>query len=82
MFTRRIQHTDQKLYSGRKRIFPGVPYVSPFWSNAATEIRHQGRHSAGQILISEKNYRMHLHVFITLIGMHFNKTKFNTVLDT
>ena len=35
MFTRRIQHTDQKLYSGRKRIFPGVPYVSPFWSNAS-----------------------------------------------
>ena len=59
MFTRWIQHTDLKLYSGSKRIFPGMLALSG--QMQAIEMRRQGRHSAGQILISEKNYRMHLH---------------------
>ena len=66
-----------------REFFLGCRMLALSGQMQATEIRHQGRHSAGQILISEKkNYRMHLHVFITLIVMHFNKTKFNTVLDT
>ena len=52
MFTRRIQHTDLKLYSGSKRIFPGMLALSG--QMQAIEMRRQGRHSAGQILISEK----------------------------
>ena len=54
MFTRRIQHTDLKLYSGSKRIFPGMLALSG--QMQAIEMRRQGRHSAGQILISEKKF--------------------------
>ena len=54
MFTRRIQHTDQNCTVEEREFFLGCRMLALSGQMQATEIRHQGRHSAGQILISEK----------------------------